>query len=437
MNFSLDISNEKRQTFLDYFRANLRSKQAAFSGEARYLQDGSFVTSVNGPFPINDHERIHLKWTLHITPSGTLTEIAITCLDPLKNEEIWRESAQSFIYSVLNATINEKRHKYFRRNLFCYVGPPLDGEYWLPGPPKFRFSPFDPSDKELVLGLERIVCIDMEVEAIDETDASHLADEKSRRYAARLSLFLDHDLYNPSRIPIENVWVVPYDHGKPPPEESRRYQRALFFKAPPPVTSMPKKGQLCELGEFSGPLWEGSFIPGSLKLPSNTREILKNIVAAGPQFEDAFDRCARLYQVSQANKNRFPSVSLAYEIAALEALAVKTEGYKDFRDFINQSFDKESIKIIDSIYGNVRSAHFHGGSFPMGEFDFVYLGDPLLDSGILEQHELGRKVGHVTKNIIVSILKKIVALHGPQEGTSSLKMAKSKGNGGSRKTRNS
>lgn len=425
MNFPLNIPNEKRQTFLDYFRANFRAKQAAFSGEARYLQDGSFETSVNGPFPINDHERVHLKWTLHITPSGNLTEIAISCLDPLKNEEIWRESVQSFIYSVLTATISEKRHKYFRRNLFCYVGPPLDGEYWLPGPPQFRFSPFDPSDKELVWGLERVVCIDMEVEAIDEADALLLVDEKSRRYAARLSFFLDHDLYDPSHIPIENVWVIPYDHGKPPPEESRRYQRALFFKAPPPVISMPQKGQLCELGEFSGPLWEGSFIPGNLKFPNNTRNILKSINVAGPQFEDAFDRCARLYQVSKANKIRFPSVSLAYEIAALEALAVKTEEYTNFKNFINRNFDKESIKVINSIYGNVRSAHFHGGSFPMGEFDFSYQGDPLLDNKIMERWQLEHKVRHVTKNIIVNILKRIVELHGSQEGTSFLKKAKS------------
>lgn len=159
MIFPLKIPSEKRQIFLDYFGAKFRANQASFAGNAQYLQDGSFETSTNVPFPIKGDERIHLKWTLRILQDGSLTEIEITSLDPLKDEAIWRESVQSFIHSVLTASVGERRQKYFQRKIFCYLGPPLDGEYWFSGPPKFRFAPFDPSDNEQVWHYERVVCI--------------------------------------------------------------------------------------------------------------------------------------------------------------------------------------------------------------------------------------------------------------------------------------
>lgn len=414
VNFPLNIPTEKRRVFLDYFRANLRATgQTPLSGEARYRPNGGLETSISGPFLIKDEEKIPLKWTFHIAPDGKLEGIEVLSLDSNNEEPIWRESVNSFVLAVLSSALGENRQKYFRRNLFCYVGRPLDGEYWLQGPPKFRFAPLDPSENELYWNYERIVCFDMEIEAIDEENASLLADEKTRRFASRLSLFLDHDLYNLSKIPIENVWVIPFDSGKTPPENSHRYQRGLIFKTPSPPVTIPNKGELCNLGTYTGPFWEeGFFTPGSLKLPQNTREILRSIENAGPQFEDAFDRCARMYHVSLANRRRFPSVALAYKIAALEALAIKTEGYTKFKDFINQSFDEETIKIIDSIYGDVRCAHFHAGSFPMGEFDYTTLWEPIIDKGIVEQNELFRKVDFITQNIIASILKRLVDFYG-------------------------
>ncbi|MEC4683008.1 MAG: hypothetical protein VST70_04940 [Nitrospirota bacterium] len=417
MKYTFNLSDKKRQIFFDYFRSELRAtKQHSPSGQTRHLSNGCIATSIIIPFQLKDDQKVTLNWTFNIDSNGNLTDVEVISIDLAIEEDVWRETVRKFIEAVLDSVFEGTRKQYFRRNLFCYIGAPLDGEYWLPGHPKFRFAPLDPSENDGTSGFERIVCFDMEIDAIDERHASLIADEKTRTLASRLSLFLGHDLYSPSHIPIQHMWVIPFDHEKPPPEESRRYQRGLFFKTPTLPTTLPKKGELCNAGTFTGLFWEEeSFTPGVLKLPQNTREILTSIHNAGPQFEDAFDRCARLYHVSLANQERFPSVALAYKIAALEALARKTEGYKDFKEFINQSFDKESKKFIDSVCVDGRHKHLHAGSFPMGEYEYESVGEPIIDRSFFEKIDLYQKVGFVTRNIIENILKRIVENHYSKE----------------------
>lgn len=55
--------------------------------------------------------------------------------------------------------------------------------------------PDENEDSPVTVNFERVVALDFEVNATDRHDAIYLASEFARRWAARLSLVLDVDLY--------------------------------------------------------------------------------------------------------------------------------------------------------------------------------------------------------------------------------------------------
>lgn len=387
----------KQRLFLDFLNSQLRQRTSGYSGSAGYKEDGTFESTITGPFSI-DQEKLTITWRLVKSADGTLQYIEANCEAETISDIKWENAAQEFINSVFSATLAERKNKFFKRFFFSYIGPQLDGEYWLHG---VRFSPAWPDDDQPhLINAERIVSIDIEIDAIDEMDAMSLASEISRRQAARLSLLLNEGLYQTSS---SFVWVIPSNRGNPT-DKSERLHRG-FFGLGPQLTEMPKKGKVCPLGKYAGSLTARYRVAGELlSLPPEARKILNAIDSSDLAIIDSFDRAARLYQIAAVVGSQFPSVGLAYRVAAVEAISKADTSCNGFSDFMRKYV--RSVSNIDSLleylYGSVRSAHFHAGSFPLGEFDGDRFFDPLMDSEDIKNSQIHRMCFDITREAIIN-----------------------------------
>src|SRR5215208_5587025 len=191
-----------QQRFLDYLNSQLRERMTQSFGSAQYGADGSFESSVIGPFLV-DQDSISVNWVYRKSPDGTLLELEVmtTADTPSTN---WQTAVHELVNSVYAAALAERRQLQFRRETFFYVGSVLDGEYWISGA---RFAPVWPEDDQpCLLNAERAVSIDQRISALDSLDAHSLRRESSARLAARLSLLLNVGLYRGKQ---ELRWVIP------------------------------------------------------------------------------------------------------------------------------------------------------------------------------------------------------------------------------------
>jgi hypothetical protein len=403
MHIDLDLPSHRQRLFLDHFNSALRSVSTSTSGSAGFREDGTFESSVTADFPVGE-EKIVLTWTMTKSEDGSLQSIDMTSVDPVKEETIWKDAVYDFVTSVLSAALVDRQYPFFHRRLFNYIGTQLDGEYWLPG---YRLAPAYPDDPEPQLfGVERILAIDMNVKAIDEHSAHAIADEMAKRHAARLSLLLNVGLYQTQP---EFRWVIlKTEEGEG--FDSERYQLG-FSKSDMYIDRMPKKGEICSLGKYAGSLEARYHIGGQLlSLPPETRKILRGIEHSTPHIREAFDCCARLYQVAAVVGTQYPSVGLAYRIAAVEAITQGSSEFKGFSDFVRSNVrDRPGLdQALDFLWGSIRSAHFHRGKFPMGEYEARRLFDPLMDSDVVETQYLQRFGYEVTREAILTWLTNVV-----------------------------
>jgi hypothetical protein len=111
------------------------------------------------------------------------------------------------------------------------------------------------------------------------------------------------------------------------------------------------------------------------------RRILRAIDSAAPKVRGAFDSAARLYQAAAVLGRYYPTAGLAYRVAAVEAASAGDSTAGRFAAFVRKHVsprpDRE--KQINYLYGAVRSAHFHAGAFPLGEFDRPAIFDLVTD----------------------------------------------------------
>ena len=399
MRIELNIKKgNKQQLFLDYFNSALRNVSASASGSSQFYEDGTFESSTTFDFLVDDRA-VPLTWKITKLPNGSLEGIEINNVDASDKEEPWREDVSNFINTLLTNAFKEKQQEFFFRRNFYYIGSQLDGEYWLPG---FRFAPLHIEDSEpFLLNAERVVSFDMNIEAIDKMNAMSLADVRASRYAARLSLLLNIGLYQPQGT---RRWVITAN------EDSERYQLG-FHERDINIDNMPKKGELCELGKYSGSLIRNSIIGGNFKsMPTECRKILRGMENAEPKIADRFDQCARLYQVALVVGSRFPSVGIAYRVAAAEALTQGNSEFSSFSDFIRKNISARPnlSEDLEYLYSTVRSAHFHGGKFPMGEYDQMRYFDQLMDSDDVQRSERQRAGYDLTREAIVNWLSRVI-----------------------------
>jgi hypothetical protein len=390
----------RQQALLDYMNAALRISAGSYSGMAGVDGDGTFRSSVTGPFRLGERT-VPLTWEVIKAADGTLTKLSITSTEG----DDWEKPAYEFVTSILATTLAGTLGKYFRRAMFFHIGTQVDGEYWLPG---YRFGPMYPEDPfPHLVNAERVVAIDQEVAATDDAHAHMLAMEAARRHAARLSLLLNAGLYPPDHT---QRWVWPTVDGRPA-EESVRMQLG-FNRAGAYPGTMPEKASTCPLGKYRGSLTMRYRAAGELmSLPPQARRILRGVDNSPPLIADAFDRGARLYQVGLVCGQHFPSVALAYRVAAVEVMSradPTTNGFSEFmRKYVRS--EKNLDDLLKYSYGTARSGHFHGGEFPFGEFSRGDYMGPLFDSDQFHREGLFRVSYELTREAIVNWLFDVVA----------------------------
>src|SRR5207237_7598719 len=101
----------------------------------------------------------------------------------------------------------------------------------------------------------------------------------------------------------------------------------------------------------------------------------------------------------------------AYRVAALDAISRAHGSRKTISEFIrkfaNPAPDRD--RLIDYLWGVIRSAHFHSGEFPLGEFSSGRFFEPLIDAEQTTQEELHLACHVLTREVIVKWVDEEVA----------------------------
>jgi hypothetical protein len=386
---------ERQQEFLDYLNSALRPRFNSFEGSAGYRSDERFESTVTGEFDLGT-AKIPLTWRLLRSVDGqTLECLEVVASDVAPPESEWETAASQFVTGVLSAALAARRSSFFQRVMFSYIGVQLDGEYWLPG---FRFAPIDPNDPDpALINAERVVVFDMNIEAVDHFHANALADEAARRNAARISLLLNVGLFRSDNT--VKTWVLS-------PEGHFRSQRLQvgFFSPEATINAMPSKAEICPLGKYQGSLKALIRFAGTpMSLPPEARRILRGVDLAPTDVRLAFDRGARLHQVGAVIGRTFPSAGLAYRVAALDAISQAHGQKRVLTEFVRKYTREPSLAdgVVDYLWGSIRSAHFHGGEFPLGEFSPARLMDPLMGVESTNQQNLQLFIYPLIREVIV------------------------------------
>lgn len=281
------VKGPPQREFLDYLNSALRDGMQMRTGSAGIDDKGVLFSEAEGSFRTDDGH-VGLKWRLEKDSDGTLLRLMANTIDPDPPSN-WDVAAYEFATSVLAATLADNKGRFHRRNIFFYIGPNLDGEYWLPG---FRFAPVIPDDPEPhLINAERPVSIDQSIEAIDDMHATALATEAAQRHAARLSLLLNVGLYGTEHA---MRWAqVPDDYA----QKHNSMRCSMTFSHPNLLLKeMPKKGAVCPAGAYTGSLAARYRVAGQLQsFPREARTILRGVDSSELSIADAFDRAARLY----------------------------------------------------------------------------------------------------------------------------------------------
>lgn len=362
MNIKLSSLNlNKSKLFLDYFHAAIKKKlNLPFSapGSGLFTAEG-YEAHIDDWCSTEDGGSISITWKIVQKHDGALIRIEANSNKDIPENQ-WSSSAQNFVNDILVSLVSDKVETFYRRRYFCAIyGSNLQGEYWIRG---FRFAPQILDDDSTLVNAERYIVIDLKIEAIDENHANELADERADQIGAIISLLTDICLYKPIH---EVRWVCLNENGK---YTQKRYStQHLDLDLP---KTFPNKGDLGELGNYEGSVfdWEKSALT-PFTLPVETRRIFRGYEASAPNIQNAFINCAYLYQLAGTIGRYHPTVKLAYECGAIDAMAQQIDGYDGFSDFVRDNIDEDVEQWLSFIHGDIRSAHWHGGSFAMGELD--------------------------------------------------------------------
>ena len=405
MKLAVNFPNgDKQKVFLDHFNALLRIQNGQLSGEVKINEDGTFERLVTSSFAV-DQQQLTLKWHMFTASDGTLSSIDVCCVDPEVNEDQWQAAAVRFFEQVSSAAFWNTKVSFFHRQVFCYMGVQLDGEYWLPG---FRLAPAFPQDPQpFLLNAERILFIDSNVDAIDSYVAAAIGKERAQKYAARMSFLLNVGLY-----PVQqghHKWVITENVAT---GQLINVRHELGVIPPNSKFGMPTEGELCSIGKYSGSLQATYIVPGKLwSLPPETKRLLLSIDRASPQITHALDSSLRLYHIALNIGSQFPSAGLAYRVAAVEALAQSKGVSQGFNDFVRENIDNSNglEQKLQSLFPSMKkTTHFRRGAFHMGEYDAESIFDPLMDLNIIETMRVYQIVADLSRQSILGWLKRVV-----------------------------
>lgn len=348
----------KQRLFLEYLDAALSQHSDSSGGNNHYDENGDYV----------DESALNVKLkdgsgTLHIriiaTDDDNLKSIEFESPDSDTTEKL----ANTLIIDSLANALGAKKKIFFRRVWFCYIGEQLDGEYWLGS--NVRIAPVDPEDPNpQFASSERYISIDINVEAIDVHGAIVSANNRANLLAARLSLILNVGIYSPSS---EHRWTIPEELELP----CELRQLGYLYKGPQ-LTELPRKGEICKLGKFEHSMhYRIPYFGETIKFPEEARKLISAIDNSDSRTVTAFDNCAFLYQLALNAGKYLPTVKISYFVAAIDAICKAEIQFRDPSSFIRHyALPTHDIDhLLNFMHRSVRSAHFHAGEFPFGEFE--------------------------------------------------------------------
>ena len=396
-------NRNKAVEFLQYLRAEF-NKSKGWSSEGQRNQDGTFIERGQITFNRDSAERVLTYWEFEWDAKGYLSSITVEA--PPESLTWWKDVVNSVYQNALAAAVSADKEEFFRRDQFAYMGPNLDGEYWIA---RWRIAPAIPDD-EGEWFTERIVFFDHRVEAVDRNQSIAMGQVEADRMMVLLSLFINIGLY---RIPVENKWVYTG------PAESKRYQLGYHSDTPYPKT-MPKKGGECRLGksvQVDRRDFRATLPPGrNLRLPSDVRALFRAYRKLSPADQEVYFGAAALYHIGLTTGGNLRSVRLSYQIAAVEALAEPDKQPRQgFVEMVSKYNPKIPIEFTKGIYGSIRSAHFHHGHFSFGEYEPMLVG-PIFDPRILSRTDLQISADQILQPTLIDWL-----LDRSQQGPSSFK----------------
>lgn len=356
-----ELDKEKSKDFLDYFNAALRSKSPIpFPSGSSHFTELGYEACIDDWLDTSDGRKVSITWKILLEADGSAISIeAISA--PTIEQDLWEHNAHEFIGNILVAVLSGEKQSYFKRRHFAAIsGSNLAGEYWLPG---YRFAPQFPVDDSQLVFSERYLVIDQEISAIDSWHADELADERAALAAAHLSLITDVGVYKPIH---EYRWFLKNENG-----EFKQHRESTHHVDLAVPARMPKKGELCQPCRFEGTVFDHEIMANNkFRCPSETRKILRGLTNANPAKKSAFDKCALLYQLALTIGRYHPTVRLSYEYASINAIAQELAGeYTGFSDFVRRNISEDSDSLLEYIHTRIRSAHWHGGEFALGETD--------------------------------------------------------------------
>ncbi|WCL50702.1 hypothetical protein [Leptospira sp. GIMC2001] len=358
-----DLNLEATKDFLNYFYAALRNNSLGLfdAGGRGHFSDSGYESNLRLGIANPKEKLFIINLKLSFNHEGCLQSIE-SYADSHEESNQWGTILSNFINEVLLSTISQKKEKFFVRNYFAAIsGTNLNGEYWLPG---FRFAPLMPEDDSQLIGSERYVVIDQEIDAIDDSHAVLLAEQKASLFTAHLSLLLNIGLYKPSK---KYKWYSKHDKNG-----IKQFRESTLLYDFNHQVKMPKKNTICKLGEFRGSVFQYEFIGNNdFSCPTETRKILKVIKCSDQKIQKAFDRCATLYQIGLNVGQFYNTAMISYFYASIDAITKSLKGeYKGFKDFITKNYKEDVEDIINFIHDDIRSAHFHAGALKLDEENF-------------------------------------------------------------------
>ncbi len=362
-----DLDAEKSQDFLNYFIAQLKEKNKSpflGDGSANFNALGQYESCIDDYAKTNDGEMTTaIFWKITQNEDGSIPFIeAISQSDIDINK--CSDHINSFVNTVLKLTLAEKKKTFYHRSYYCFIhGANLNGEYWINS--KLRIAPLYPEDNSSLLNAERIIVIDQLVDAIDQTHSYQLGDEQASLLSAQLSFLFDIGIYKPAH---EQRWVLDRPEGGGFPIKNKRVPLGVWDEKRP--KEMPNKGEICNLSKPVDSVYKYERPVGEdLAFPEETRKVLKAIDQTEHKNRLAFNNCCRLYQVALNAGGYHPTIRLSYMCGAVDAIQQQASEESGFSEFIRKYDPSANDELLDIIHSKIRSAHWHGGEFVMGEFE--------------------------------------------------------------------
>jgi hypothetical protein len=360
------LTPERSQEFLAYFIAYLKEKNKSPSigaGSASFNADGQYETIIHDQIENQSGIASQIQWIIVQNNDGSIPLIEV--LSSMGTEPLeCKDGINQFIRDVSLAAFSQTKKPFFHRSYYCYLGSyNLMGEFWINN--EIRIAPLYEDEKSFQPISEKIIVIDQKIDAIDDFHSRQIGEFQAIHIAAFSSFILDIGLYLPKR---EERWILYHDQESSQ-ISNRRYMTGILDPDCP--LKMPKRGRLTYVAQpFESisnngerAFWE------KITFPIETKEILKSLEKTENKNFHAFDRFCRLYQIGLCLGIEYPTIRMSYLYAGIDAICQTTGNYKGFSDFILKNLPDANKELINLIHTKIRSAHWHSGTFYLGEDD--------------------------------------------------------------------